>query len=72
MEEEQTALVVDNGSDMIRAGFSGDDAPCAVVPTIVGRPRYHGCVSFGMPNSRTLTIVTAIYVFYIASVFHVV
>ena len=36
MEEEQAALVVDNGSYMIKAGFSGDDAPRAVLPTVVG------------------------------------
>ena len=38
-EEEQTALVVDNGSGMVKAGFSGDDAPRAVFPSIVSRPK---------------------------------
>jgi len=33
------ALVVDNGSGMCKAGFAGDDAPRAVFPSIVGRPR---------------------------------
>merc|ERR1712205_292175 len=33
------ALVVDNGSGMVKAGFSGDDAPRAVFPSIVGRPK---------------------------------
>jgi actin-related protein len=28
--EEKQALVIDNGSGMIKAGFSGDDAPRAV------------------------------------------
>jgi actin beta/gamma 1 len=28
--EEITALVVDNGSGMCKAGFAGDDAPRAV------------------------------------------
>ena len=37
--DEVSALVVDNGSDMCKAGFSGDVAPRAVVPSIVGRPR---------------------------------
>ena len=32
-------LVIDNGSDMCKAGFAGDDAPEAVFPNIVGRPR---------------------------------
>lgn len=39
-EEEQTALVCDNGSGLVKAGFAGDDAPRAVFPSIVGRPRH--------------------------------
>ncbi|XP_019637248.1 PREDICTED: uncharacterized protein LOC109479699 [Branchiostoma belcheri] len=46
-EEEVAALVVDNGSGMCKAGFAGDDAPRAVFPSIVGRPRYQG-VMVGM------------------------
>ena len=34
------AVVVDNGSGMCKAGFAGDDAPRAVFPAIVGRPRH--------------------------------
>jgi actin len=41
------ALVVDNGSGMVKAGFAGDDAPRAVFPSIVGRPRHQG-VMVGM------------------------
>merc|ERR1712187_383056 len=41
-EEEQTALVCDNGSGLVKAGFAGDDAPRAVFPSIVGRPRHQG------------------------------
>ena len=33
------ALVVDNGSGMLKAGFAGDDAPRTVFPSIIGRPR---------------------------------
>jgi len=33
------ALVVDNGSGMCKAGFAGDDAPRAVFPSIIGRPK---------------------------------
>ena len=40
--EEVAALVVDNGSGMCKAGFAGDDAPRAVFPSIVGRPRHKG------------------------------
>jgi len=39
-DDEVAALVVDNGSGMCKAGFAGDDAPRAVFPSIVGRPRY--------------------------------
>eukprot|EP01084_Bolivina_argentea_P072106 130963_1 len=45
--EDSQALVVDNGSGMVKAGFAGDDAPRAVFPSIVGRPRHQG-VMVGM------------------------
>eukprot|EP01083_Nonionella_stella_P191553 708904_1 len=38
-DNEEGAVVVDNGSGMVKAGFSGDDAPRAVFPSIIGRPR---------------------------------
>jgi actin-related protein len=41
-EEDVGALVVDNGSGMCTAGFAGDDAPRAVFPSIVGRPKMPG------------------------------
>jgi actin beta/gamma 1 len=40
--DEVAALVVDNGSGMCKAGFAGDDAPRAVFPSIVGRPKHPG------------------------------
>jgi len=46
-DEEVQPLVVDNGSGMCKAGFAGDDAPRAVFPSIVGRPRHKG-VMVGM------------------------
>jgi actin-related protein len=46
-DDEVQALVVDNGSGMVKAGFAGDDAPRAVFPSIVGRPRHQG-VMVGM------------------------
>jgi actin beta/gamma 1 len=42
VDEETAALVVDNGSGMCKAGFAGDDAPRAVFPSIVGRPKHPG------------------------------
>ena len=52
MEDEVSALVVDNGSGMCKAGFAGDDAPRAVFPSIVGRPRHQGVmVGMGQKDS---------------------
>jgi actin len=39
-QEEASALVIDNGSGMVKSGFSGDDAPRAVFPSIVGRAKH--------------------------------
>lgn len=44
-DEETTALVCDNGSGLVKAGFAGDDAPRAVFPSIVGRPRHQVTLS---------------------------
>uniref|UniRef100_A0A1I8GDH8 Actin n=1 Tax=Macrostomum lignano TaxID=282301 RepID=A0A1I8GDH8_9PLAT len=50
--EEIAALVIDNGSGMCKAGFAGDDAPRAVFPSIVGRPRHQGVmVGMGQKDS---------------------
>jgi len=46
-DNDAAALVVDNGSGMVKAGFAGDDAPRAVFPSIIGRPRHQG-VMVGM------------------------
>lgn len=42
LSEEKPALVIDNGSGMVKAGFAGEDAPRAVFPSIVGCPRDEG------------------------------
>ena len=39
-DDSIAALVVDNGSGMCKSGFAGDDAPRAVFPSIVGRPKH--------------------------------
>jgi actin-related protein len=41
MWEEYESLVIDNGSDMCKAGLAGDDAPFAIIPSVVGRPRLY-------------------------------
>ena len=51
-DEDVAALVIDNGSGMCKAGFAGDDAPRAVFPSIVGRPRHQGVmVGMGQKDS---------------------
>ncbi|KAH9300606.1 hypothetical protein KI387_012189 [Taxus chinensis] len=37
--EDVPAIVCDNGSGTVKAGFAGDDAPKSVFPSIVGRAR---------------------------------
>ena len=39
MAEDNQILVVDNGSGVVKAGFSGEDAPRAIFPSIIGRPK---------------------------------
>lgn len=50
MDDDIAALVVDNGSGMCKAGFAGDDAPRAVFPSIVGRPRHQVRLGFAAPS----------------------
>ena len=40
-------VIIDTGSGVIKAGFSGDATPSAICPSIVGRPR-HRSVMVGM------------------------
>lgn len=56
-DEDVSALVVDNGSGMCKAGFAGDDAPRAVFASVVGRPRYQ--VKF--LSIYLFTFITLIY-----------
>ncbi|KAJ3232112.1 Actin-2 [Chytriomyces hyalinus] len=43
-QDDIAAVVIDNGSGMCKAGFAGDDAPRAVFPSIVGRPRHQAAM----------------------------
>ena len=45
--DQNCPIIIDTGSGMIKAGFSGDAAPIAVCPSVVGRPR-HKSVMVGM------------------------
>jgi actin beta/gamma 1 len=51
-DDEIAALVIDNGSGMCKAGFAGDEAPRAVFPSIVGRPK-HQIIMQGMGLKET-------------------
>jgi len=43
-DDEVTAVVIDNGSDSCKAGFSGDDEPKSAIPSVVGRPKHPDAV----------------------------
>ncbi|KAJ5067152.1 actin [Anaeramoeba ignava] len=40
--DEIRSIVIDNGSDTIKAGFSGDDKPRSIISTIIGKTRNSG------------------------------
>jgi actin, other eukaryote len=44
MYENQVSLVLDNGSGVCKIGYSADDAPKSVFPSIVGKPRMPGII----------------------------
>ncbi len=51
-DDDVAAIVIELGSGYIKAGFAGDDAPRAVFPSIVGRPRHQGVmVGMGQKDS---------------------
>ncbi len=61
-DDEVAALVVDNGSGMCKAGFAGDDAPRAVFPSIVGRPR-HQVTFFGQCFVNEKLNIVLLYIY---------
>nr|QGN00871.1 ActL2 [Drosophila algonquin] len=56
-----TPVVIDNGSGMCKVGFGGDDAPTAIFPSIVGRPR-HMSAMFGIGIKNSLGGIAEAYV----------
>lgn len=72
MDDDIAALVVDNGSGMCKAGFAGDDAPRAVFPSIVGRPRHQVCTGGGsgfawcsvLGKNKTITWKFPVHIFF--------
>lgn len=47
-EEEENALVIDNGSGMVKAGFSGEEAPRCTFPSMTGVPKQKHCMFGGV------------------------
>ena len=42
--DDVSALVLDTGSGMVKAGFARDRAPRSVFPSIIGRTEHQGCM----------------------------
>ena len=57
--DDPSAIIIDNGSGMCKAGLAGEDAPRAVFPSIMGRPKYQE-VMHGMGNKSTYIGDTAL------------
>jgi len=50
--DEMKSIVLDVGNATVKAGFAGEDAPSAIFPTLVGRPRHQGVmVGMGQKDS---------------------
>ena len=52
MSTDIIPLIIDNGSGMVKAGFSGDEAPRSVFPSIIGRPK-HSASMLGINASES-------------------
>ena len=50
-DDEWNAVVFDNGSGMMKAGFAGDDAPRCVFPSVVGRQKHLEVMDAGQRDS---------------------
>ena len=46
---------------MCKAGFAGDDAPRAVFPSIVGRPRHQVCIVSAQGPSQFVVVEQGAY-----------
>jgi len=52
MTSVEQALVVDNGSGQMKAGYAGDDAPNAVFPAVVGTQKMQGTAMIGIDTQE--------------------
>lgn len=44
MSETQPAIVIDNGTGMMKSGVAGDDAPRSYIPTQIGTVKYDNMI----------------------------
>jgi len=51
LSEENKSIVIDNGTGMIKAGISNEEAPRACFPTLIGRPKYN-MIMHGLENKE--------------------
>lgn len=51
IDTNKPPIVIDNGSGVVKAGFSGDDAPKCIFPSIMGTPR-HPSVMVGLTEKE--------------------
>lgn len=57
--DPDAAIVCDNGSGVVKAGFSGEDAPRTMFPSVCGRPRHAQAMIGGAVGSWALGPCTA-------------
>jgi actin len=50
-DSHMQGLVLDNGTGMCKAGFSGDDAPLTVFPCIIGKPKHLEVIDSGQKDT---------------------
>eukprot|EP01084_Bolivina_argentea_P218315 370496_1 len=50
-EDDERAVVIDNGSSCIKAGFAGEDLPKCIFPSIVGYPKQRRLYGMGGPSA---------------------
>ena len=50
MNDDDSAIVLDIGSSMVRAGFAGEDCPNVNFPTVIGRARVHPSMRDSKPR----------------------
>lgn len=62
IENLDSAIVIDNGSGMVKAGFSGEDSPRCVFPSIIGRPKYKNMMKFASNKFNKFKKDDTIYV----------